>query len=224
LTDFCASLAALALVVFIGFPALANSRVRSERLVCLSNLGEIGKGYNMWASDHGDLYPFLLRKEQGGIRTPYNGLEINAWFQFSWVSNELSSARVLACPSDATKQPARDFSLNPGGLLHPNYRADSISYFLSRPSFPTGYQVLCGDRNVVADAYGQPSAIFGPSAVAVIFNRPSSRVVRWTPSIHHESGNLLYRDGSVIQAGNVDLRRATSHYHADNGLVELLLP
>src|SRR5262245_54580224 len=113
-------LSALVLLGIVAIPALASTRPRSQQLVCLSNLSQIGQAYAVWGSDHADLYPFQLGPEFGGTRTPFNGLERNPWLQFSWISNELATPRVLACPSD-NRTPAQDFSLKPSGLVHPNH-------------------------------------------------------------------------------------------------------
>lgn len=220
-TELCAVLAGLALIFGIFLPTLAGTRHRSDRLACVSNLGEIGRGYNLWASDHGDYYPFILPRELGGIRYPYNGLEVNVWFQFSWISNELVNARVLACPADEVRRVAVDFSGTPQGLLHPNNRNNAISYFVGRPWYPDGSQMLSGDRNIIARNHRQSSSIFGPESSVRI---TPSELPEWDETIHRKSGNFVSRDGSVTQAGDIGLAKQASEFTSGNGVAELLLP
>ena len=51
---------------------------------------------------------------------PWNGLQNLNWFQFSWVSNELNSPKVLVCASDKQKHAAENWgSTDPtGGFRH----------------------------------------------------------------------------------------------------------
>lgn len=222
-TDLCAVLAAVLVVVLLAGPVLAANRTRVDRLVCAANLGEIGRAYSLWASDHGDVLPFLLTRAEGGIRTPYNGLEVNPWFQYSWISNELRTARVLACPSDVTRRPATDFSFGPGGLLHPTAGNNAISYFLAYPTYPTGHRILAGDRNIATQTVGGCS-IFGPAGVHGVSLSGSGGLVGapWTPGLHEDGGNLLLRDGSVEPSaqGLNGFVQAVD----DNGTMHLLKP
>lgn len=218
--ELCAVLAALVLLGVLAWPVLAGTRARVDRLTCVANLEEVGRGYALWASDHGDILPFLLTRAEGGTRTPFNGLEVNPWFQYSWISNELRTARVLACPADTLRRPASDFSFNPNGLLHPTMRNNALSYFLAYPTFPTGHRILAGDRNVLTSTVGGCS-VFGPSGV---YGVPNSGTMNapWTPGLHADGGNLLLRDGSVEQSAtglNGYLETVD-----DNGVMHMLKP
>ena len=207
--ELCVVLAALALLSVIALPALANNKSRSQRLVCVSNLSRIGQAYAQWASDHWDYYPFLLGRSLGGTRPPFNGLESNPWLQFSWVSNELATPRILACPGD-TKRVAEDFSANLGGLLHPNYQNNAISYFLAHPVLD---RILSGDRSLTVNRGSGACSYF--SAVNIIDSRSF-----WAQSIHDGSGNLLFRDGSVEETGTPELRRSIGNFVS----MHLILP
>ena len=211
---------ALVLLCAAALPVLANTRPRSQRLVCVSNLARVGQAYAVWGSDHADYYPFLLSPKLGGTRTPFNGLEINPWFQFSWISNELATPRVLACPSD-TKVRAESFSAGPGGFLGPNYRNNAVSYFLSYPLLPYGHVVLSGDRNIKAQRIAS-CVIFGPG-VAEIVAPAGAPFTPWEPRIHGESGNLLLSDGAVEQTGSPELNRMFNGF-PDNSTRHLIIP
>ena len=219
--ELCAVLVALGVLVTWAWPALAGSRTRVDRLVCVSNLGDIGRAYNQWAAEHSDTLPHLLTVAEGGTRTPFNGLEGNPWFQFSWVSNELRTPRVLACPSDVLRRPASDFSFAPGGLLHPTARNNAISYFLAYPTYPTGHRVLSGDRNVSVPVSVGGCSIFGGVLMGALYTTVPVQAP-WTSELHRDAGNVLFRDGSVIQTAD-GLGGVIGEEWA-NGIFHLIIP
>src|SRR4051812_30475304 len=57
-TELAAVLASVTLMGAMGVTVLGDNRERSERIVCGNNLRQIGRAYNMWASDHGGENPF----------------------------------------------------------------------------------------------------------------------------------------------------------------------
>src|SRR5512145_78337 len=121
--DLLALVGAIGLLACLTLPGLATTRSRSERIVCLNNLRQIGVACQTWANAHGDRNVWIVPHGEGGTRGFPNGLGNNSWFQFSYMSNELATSQVLACPSDGTMRAARDFSTSPdGGFLHATYR------------------------------------------------------------------------------------------------------
>lgn len=175
---------------------LAGQQTRSSRLVCANHLRQVGIGFLSWAHDQEGRVPFDVPVAEGGTRG--HPLAPNAWLQFSWISNHVSSPRVFHCPSD-TGRSAADFSLSPsGGYLNPNYGNSATSYFLAHgnvanASVPqTPQSILAGDRNV--GNYSSSSCDrFGSVRIA---NSPQG----WTSALHNGEGNLLLFDGSVLQA------------------------
>lgn len=219
-TDLCVVLGVLVLITSLVWPALADSRTRVDRVVCISNLDAIGVAYNSWAAEHGNLYPFLLPASEGGIRTPYNGLENNSWFQFSWISNELKSARVLACPADAKKHPVDTFATGTNGLIQPGNLNNCISYFLTYPTFPTGHRMLAGDRNITPNN-SSGCSVFGFVTAAFNFTANTSPA-KWNSELHRNSGNILIRDGSVEQTAT--FTGTLIAIPDDGGQLHLLMP
>jgi hypothetical protein len=204
--ELLALLAALALLVAVALPALAGPRQRSERLVCASNLRQIGTGFQLWGNDHDDSTPQEVPVVNGGTRQ--HPLAPNAWLHFSWLSNELNSAALLFCPSDSG-QPARDFTGDPtGGYVHPNFANRATSYFVAHvyngaPGPPNS--PLAGDRNVGWDGSGGCSRF---NSAQFVNRQPLSGAFAWTTNLHGKSGNLLRLDGRVEQFSNAELRAA----------------
>jgi prepilin-type processing-associated H-X9-DG protein len=216
-TDLFATLGILGLmflcttvsVFSTGDPLLlpASSRERAKRIVCLANLRELATGYHRWATDHEDRNPMHVDVIEGGIRG--HSSAPNVWFQYATLSNELATARILACPSDTnTTRVAENFSSSPnGGLLHPGYRNNAISYFVGLHAFLyEPRSILSADHNVqmpsTATACGPAATSAARSLVAVDTN------VRWLENVHGFEGNLLFYDGSAEETTSPQLRAA----------------
>ncbi len=207
--ELMAVVGALALLAALAVPVLANSKLRSQRAVCANNLALIGRAFALWSNEHGDRYPVQLDYVLGGTRNHPSGLENNAWFQFAWLSNELVTPRILACPSDPKVIVAGNFSLAaPDGFLATNHRNDAISYLFGFPYQEDGRLILSGDRTIHIDGFGSSSSGLDP--VAII--DPQSPLLRWLPGVHPASGNLLFNDNSVDQVDDVGLRLAFAGY------------
>ncbi len=212
--DLLACLAVGLLGIALAIPALANNKGRSDRAVCISNLASIGRAFNQWASEHGGMYPVYVDVRDGGTRNHPSGLNNNLWFQMAWLSNELVTPRILACPADRKVRVAQEFtSLNPNsGFLHPNFQNTAVSYFLGWPKPSDGRLLLSGDN-------GLPSTISSASEVQIspvfVINAKDPNL-RWVPgTAHRDAGNLLFNDGSVEQADNLRLREVMRSYTDD---------
>jgi competence protein ComGC len=212
--------AVLALLTFVILPALANNQLRSARVVCANNLRQIGAAIQLWGNDHNDQPPWELAPDQGG--TKLHSLGVNSWLHFSWVSNELNSARILLCPSD-TGRLADDFSFSPtGGYLHPNFRNLATSYFLTHAFYGGQFVLLAGDRNLGSD--GATSCSRFPRVTRLNL-QPLSAALSWDTNLHNRAGNVVRLDGSVNQYSNDGLRAAVNAQPiSDRGDLHILKP
>jgi len=193
-----ATVAAVGLIALIGIPSLGEAGNRSERVVCLNNLGQLGRAYQMWATDHEGFLPFLLPTSRGGIQShPMAG---NVYFQVAALSNELRAASVLACPSDPTVKRAVNFSSGEGGLINPGFQNNAVSYFITHAWDGSETGLLAGDRNLEATIGASGCAYFLTSTAL------DGRFTAWRESIHMSSGNVLFQNGAAEQTGNIQLR------------------
>ena len=220
---------ALLLLAVVSLPLIANPprinlglRERSNRMVCLANLRQIGQAFQLWASDHEDQNPSFVRTNAGGIYGVT--LANNCWYQFAWISNELVTPRVLVCPSDTnTTRVAQDFSSNAdGGFLNSTYRNNAVSYLLSLHAFFYSPSILSGDRNVQPTTSGLACNYSGLSSVLGLAARIPNAV--WNDAIHGSTGNLLFNDGSVQESSTADLRNAISPPYVVGNELHILLP
>jgi|SRR5688572_24543863 len=207
--ELLATLSVLTLLCLLAIPALANGKSGSQRAVCVNNLLRVGQAFALWGTDHGDYIPSQVQWHEGGTRNHPAGLNNNVWFQYSWVSNELVTPKILACPSDPSVRVAGDFSItSPDGFLKAGYQNNAVSYILGWPYFEDGRLVLSGDRNIPAN-FGAG----GPSGMNPVAQIPKDDpTLSWLPGIHPMGGNLLFNDGSVEQVGDAGLRLAMKLY------------
>ena len=217
--ELAALLAALALVALLALPALAGTRIRSDRVLCANNLRQIAMALQQWGNDHGDRQPWEVRPPDGG--TYQHALGANVWFHFAWMSNELATPKILFCPTD-TGQPARDFTGDPtGGYLHPNFANRATSYFLSHSFNGQPNSMIAGDRNVTADTATSCSRFVSSFGTA---SRPYPYGLRWTSALHNNAGNMLALDGRVEQFTTSQLQRSVSNPADDNGSLHYITP
>ena len=211
----------LALLAAVALPVLANTRPRADRITCLNNLRQIGKAFNSWASDHDDRNPWFVLVSEGG-NAGYGSIRAQPWFQFSSISNQLSSPKLFTDPADSisSHRIATSWDNNPnGGFLNPAYRNTAVSYFLNIHSF---YEIpqtlLVGDRNLSHSISPERCGFVGGDAWLL---QPTDR---WINSIHGEAGNLARTDGQVEQLANRDLPSALDVLQYDAGRNHLLSP
>ena len=218
--EVVAVLAALGLLACVALPALANTRNRSERVGCMSNLRQVGQALHAWASSHGDRVPWLTPWTEEGTYVPaggtplpiWYGLQNQAYFQYSWVSNELVSPKYLVCPADSSKVVARNWgSGDPtGGFRHGNFRDNAVSYTISLHAWPERTEwILSGDRNFGYDALVSSCSTHIMPAREI---RPATTIAGWQGTIHGTNGNILLYDGRVEQVDTPGLRRVFLKY------------
>lgn len=210
--DLLAVVAGLMLLIVTFIPALEASKAPSEQASCLNNLRQIGRAFQLWGTDHGDERPWRVPQLLGGTMAPSGTPKFgNVWYEMACVSNELATPRILVCPSDEqVTRVATEFSGSAnGGFLHPNYRANAVSYFIGLWLFNGWPRVpLSGDRNIRVDGVNAAENS-GVNNAAFVFNpSQSSTVADWTNGVHEMQGNLLLNDGAVLRTRRAGLLRA----------------
>src|SRR5262245_37078935 len=111
--EAAAVLAALGVLALLALPSLANQRERSTRVLCVNNLRLVGQAVQEWGTEHGGRMPLRTPWSNGaGEGTGGHPLREDLYFQWSWMSNELRTPKILACPSDTEKNPASNWGLS----------------------------------------------------------------------------------------------------------------
>lgn len=164
-------------------PAISSAKERARRIVCVNNLKQIGNALMLFANDYGK-YPWRIPASDGGSRS-----QTNVYATFRALEKELSTPRILKCPSDA----AREFALNMQSLYNSN-----ISYFVGVDTREQKVKMLlAGDRNIEGGKPNTDCPIANVKKCAFEFTKSRARSAYWTNTIHNRVGIVLMGDSSA---------------------------
>jgi type II secretory pathway pseudopilin PulG len=180
-------LAVIAILAAMLLPALASSKQKAQRINCVNNLKQCGLAFRVWEGDQGDRYPMAVSTVQGGTKEFTTGADTFRHFQV--MSNELSTPKILICPSD-TRTAANNFV---------RLKNQNVSYFVgldAADEYPQ--QFLDGDRNINGPVEPENG----------ILKLVPGQAAAWTEAMHGNQGNVGLSDGSVQQLSNAGLTEA----------------
>src|SRR5262245_22374036 len=202
LVELLVVVAIVGILAAILLPALSRAKARSARISCVCNLKQVGVAFRTWALDHNDRYPMQVSVTNGGTMELVGSPMVFA--SFSVMSNELSTPKILFCPSDHDKRRivATDFPGMPGGSTKPVlFGGDTnLSYFAGVDATDMLPQMfLTGDDNLAIDGIPQQSRLI------TVRNDTG---LSWTRERHNNQGNIGLADGSVQQFSASKLRSA----------------
>ena len=179
----------LLVLAAILLPALAAAKKRSSKIGCSNQLKQIGLAVRIWSGDNWDKYPMEVPVANGGAMELAALGDAVAVFQV--MSNELSTPKVLFCPSD----PEVSFATNFG----PSLTSKNISYFVGLGANTNSPQAfLSGDDNFQVGGVPVKSGLLEIS---------STTPVKWTAKRHKSAGYIGLADCSVQPVSNSGLAK-----------------
>jgi prepilin-type processing-associated H-X9-DG protein len=191
--------AVLTIIAAILLPALAITKYKTSKLGCVTCLKQIGLAYRIWAQDNNDKYPMQVSVTNGGAMELIATGNVAACFQV--MSNQLSTPKILICPTDTNRIAATNFAIG--------FNNDNISYFVGLDADLNHPQMfLSGDDNFAVGGVPVKSGLLQLSTHTPVAWTSLRHVAYdshfWTPA----RGNILFVDGSVQQLTTKGLQQA----------------
>jgi prepilin-type N-terminal cleavage/methylation domain-containing protein/prepilin-type processing-associated H-X9-DG protein len=200
LIEFTVVIAVLVVLAAMLLPGMTGNKAKPERITCTNNLRLAGLAFHQWALDHNDKLPTEVSVTNGGAMEAVLAGDVAMVFRV--LSNQISTPKILFCPTDQRRIQANTFDNVPVKRSRrdvPFVGNSNVTYFVGLDTNPSSFQMcLTGDDNLLVGGQagyygGLNGAPVKPGLLSLWTNTP----VAWADSRHGKQGNVGLADGSV---------------------------
>lgn len=182
----------IAILASILLPALQKAKQSSKKIVCASQLKQLGIGFTEYTLDH-TYYPPLRSKTTGQLTSVAWGKVLAPYVGYNDINTIKRSNNIFSCPSDTINKlnNARSYRLV-GGIIT---TAQGMGYGIGVEGTRPGMLHRPSETRLVSEVYYQWGAITNTNAACL---RTDNAADLNSISIWHQKGsNYLFADGHV---------------------------
>ena len=219
LIELLVVIAIIGILAAMLLPALSRAKLKAQRITCANNLKQTGLAMRLWADSNDGKFPWKVDQSRGGgMPNGTDNAKVN--LQFSIVSNELASTKILLCPSDGRRVPATNFA---------TLWLTNVSYALCSEADEKRPRVMLAiDRNLTGfDFTALPDNI---NCFILTSPGTGANSAKWRRGICHGAniGMVALGDGSVQQLNDFRLVQTLVGYdpakETDGGNLQFYFP
>jgi prepilin-type N-terminal cleavage/methylation domain-containing protein len=196
LIELLVVIAIIAILAAILFPAFTQAREGARRIVCVSNMRQLGMGLQMYAQDHAETLPGSATADVSNFaESSASGASVLAT-----LIPYVGSTQIFRCPSaspDSTNAPTTNSDSN--------YLANGVVAGKSLSSLPTPDSIVYLQESLRRTNYSYLRPMPTGSGQFTEWHKMLNGREQYS-NLHLEGGVLLFGDGHVKWRKNANMR------------------